>query len=83
MILVSRGSEFAVALGYHLKPLGFALEHHTDPSGDRAAGRIQPAGNPLPRGRFSRHWKPLLMLARERKPREELIFLLIAPLTSR
>ena len=80
MILVSSGAEFAVALGYHLKPLGFTLEHHTDPV--RVIEQLDeynPQAILFHAGDFPRHWKPLLMLARERKPREELIFLLIAP----
>jgi hypothetical protein len=80
MILVSRGAEFAAALGYHLKPLGFTLEHHTDPvQVIEQLEEYNPQAILFDAGDFPRHWKPLLMLARDRKPREELIFLLIAP----
>jgi len=80
MILVSRGGDFAAALSYHLKPLGFTLEHHTDPV--RVIEQLDeynPQAILFNAADFPRHWKPLLMLARDRKSREELIFLLIAP----
>ena len=31
MILVAAGDEFITSLRYHLKPLGFTLEHFSDP----------------------------------------------------
>ncbi len=80
MILVAAGSEHASALGYHLKPLGFTLEHFKDPMQviDRL-DEIDPQAILFHAGDFPRHWKPLLKIAREKKPREDLIFLLIAP----
>ena len=80
MILVAAGGEHASALGYHLKPLGFTLEHYADPVKviDRL-DEIDPQAILFNAGDFPRHWKTLLKIAREKKPREELIFLLIAP----
>jgi DNA-binding response OmpR family regulator len=80
MILVAARGEQAISLGYHLKPLGFTVEHFADPV--RVAQQLEeidPQAIVFDAGDFPRHWKPLLKLAREKKPREELIFLLIAP----
>jgi hypothetical protein len=80
MILVAAGSEHAAALGYHLKPLGFTLEHTADPIRViEHLDEIDPQAILFNAGDFPRHWKPLLRIAREKKPREDLIFLLIAP----
>jgi len=80
MILVAAGGESAISLGYHLKPLGFTVEHHSDPVRViENLDDIDPQAILYHAGDFPRHWKPLLKLAREKKPREELIFLLIAP----
>ena len=80
MILVAAGGESAISLGYHLEPLGFTVEHHSDPVGViENLDDIDPQAILYHAGDFPRHWKPLLKLAREKKPREELIFLLIAP----
>jgi hypothetical protein len=79
MILVAAGGAHVTALGYHLKPLGFTLEHHTDPV--RVIERIEeldPQAILFNAADFPRHWKPLLRLVREKKPREDLIFLLVA-----
>ncbi|MGA2642035.1 MAG: hypothetical protein ABSG21_14170 [Spirochaetia bacterium] len=80
LILVAAGAEHVAALGYHLKPLGFTIEHYTDPI--RVIDRLEeidPQAILFNAGDFPRHWKPLLKIAREKKPREDLIFLLIAP----
>jgi hypothetical protein len=80
MLLVAAGAEHVATLGYHLKPLGFSLEHHRDPV--RVIERLDeldPQAILFHAGDFPRHWKPLLTIAREKKPREDLIFLLIAP----
>ena len=80
MLLVAASAKHAAALGYHLKPLGFTLEHYADPM--RVIERLEeidPQAILFHAGDFPRHWKPLLSLAREKKPREDLIFLLIAP----
>jgi len=80
MILVASAGARAAALGYHLKPLGFTLEHIADPL--RVIERLDeldPQAILVHAGDFPRQWKPLLKVAREKKPREDLIFLLIAP----
>ena len=80
MLLVAAGTEFAAALAYHLKPLGFTLEHHPDPL--RVIEHLEdmdPQAILIHAGDFPRQWKPLVKIARERKAREELIILLVAP----
>ena len=80
MLLVAAGSEHANVLGYHLKPLGFALTQETDPV--RAIERLDeldPQAVIYNAADFPRHWKPMLKLVRDRKPREEAIFILVAP----
>jgi hypothetical protein len=80
MILVAAGSAHVAALGYHLKPLGFTLEHRVDPVDVIAhIDELDPQAILFNAADFPRHWKPLLRLVREKKAREDLIFLLIAP----
>lgn len=80
MVLVAAGGQYVSALAYHLKPLGFTLEHFTDPIPviERLED-IDPQAILFHAGDFPRHWKSLLQIARETKPREDLIFLLVAP----
>jgi len=78
LLLVASSKEHANVLGYHLKPLGFELEQETDPV--RAIQRfeeMQPQTILFDAVDFPRHWKPLLKLVRDKKPREEVIFLLV------
>jgi DNA-binding response OmpR family regulator len=80
MLLVAAGDEHANVLAYHLKPLGFELERIGDPV--RALNELDdmdPQAILFDAGDFPRHWKALLKLARERKSKEELIFVLISP----
>jgi hypothetical protein len=80
MILVAAAADFASALSYHLKPLGFTLEHYKDPVRlVESLDQVDPQAILFHAGDFPRHWKPLLRLIRDTKPREELIFLLMAP----
>lgn len=80
MILVAAGVEFTTSLRYHLKPLGFTVEHYANPLRViEELDEINPQAILFHAGDFPRHWKPLLQLVRQDKPREELIFLLMAP----
>jgi hypothetical protein len=80
MILVAAGDEFTTSLRYHLRPLGFVLEHYSDPVRViEELDLINPQAILFHAGDFPRHWKPLLQLARQDRPREELLFLLITP----
>ncbi len=78
LLLVAASKEHANVLGYHLKPLGFELEQEKDPV--RAIERyeaMQPQTVLFDAMEFPRHWKPFLRLVREKKPREEVIFILV------
>lgn len=78
LLLVAASKEHANVLGYHLKPLGFELEQETDPVGAiERFEELQPQTILFDAVDFPRHWKPLLRLVRGKKPREELIFLLV------
>jgi hypothetical protein len=80
MLLVAAGDSLAAVLAYHLKPLGFTLEHRPDPVRViEELDALDPQAIVVHAGDFPRHWKPLARIAREKKPREELIFLVIAP----
>ena len=80
MILVAASGQDVSALAFHLKPLGFTLEHFPDPINViERLEEINPQAILFNAGDFPRHWKPLLKIARETRPREDLIFLLIAP----
>ena len=80
MLLVAAEDRFANVLGYHLTPLGFTLEHADDPVDAIARlDDIDPQAILFSAVDFPRHWKPLLTLARERKGKEELIFILATP----
>ena len=80
MILVAADDAHAAELGFHLKPLGFALQYIADPV--RVLEELEdlnPDAILFHAGDFPRHWKPLLKVAREERGRKELIFLLITP----
>src|SRR5512143_2296141 len=80
MILVAASRETATALGYHLKPLGFSIEHHQNPVRViQHLDELDAQAILVHAGDFPRHWKPLVKLVREKMPREDLIFLLVAP----
>lgn len=80
MLLVAAEDRFANLLGYHLTPLGFALEFIDDPVRAIASlDDIDPQAILFSAGDFPRHWKALLKVAREKKPKEELIIILATP----
>ncbi len=80
MILVAAGGQHISAIAYHLKPLGFTLEHFSDPiTVIERLDEIDPQAILFHAGDFPRHWKALLQIARKKKPREDLVFLLVAP----
>lgn len=79
LLLIAASREHANVLGYHLKPLGFELEQETDPVAAimERFDQMQPQTILFDAVDFPRHWKPLLKHVREKKPREEVIFLLV------
>jgi len=80
LLLVAAGDRYLNVLGFHLRPLGFTIEHLADPVQATARlDEIEPEAVLFHAGDFPRHWKPALKMAREQHTREELIFVLIAP----
>ena len=80
LLLVAAGDRYLNVLGFHLRPLGFAIEHLADPvQAVEHLDEIEPEAVLFHAGDFPRHWKPALKMAREHHTREELIFVLIAP----
>jgi len=80
LLLVAAGDRHLNVLGFHLRPLGFTIEHLADPVQAVAhLDEIEPDAVLFHAGDFPRHWKPALRLAREHHTREELVFVLIAP----
>ncbi len=80
LLLVAAGDRYLNVLGFHLRPLGFTIEHLADPV--QAVARldeIEPEAVLFHAGDFPRHWKPALRMARANHTREELIFVLITP----
>jgi hypothetical protein len=81
MLLVAARGQYASALSFHLKPLGFTIEHHADPLHViEHLDQIDPQAILVHAGDFPRHWKPIVKLARDWRAREELICLLAVPL---
>jgi hypothetical protein len=80
LLLVAAGDRHLNVLGFHLRPLGFSIEHLADPvQAISGLDEIEPEAVLFHAGDFPRHWKPALKMAREHHTREELIFVLIAP----
>jgi len=80
LLLVAAGDRHLNVLGFHLRPLGFTIEHLADPVAAIAGiDEIEPEAVLFHAGDFPRHWKPALKMAREHHTREELIFILLAP----
>jgi hypothetical protein len=80
LLLVAAGDRHLNVLGFHLRPLGFTIEHLADPvQAITHLDEIEPEAVLFHAGDFPRHWKPALKMAREHHTREELIFVLIAP----
>lgn len=80
MLMVAASDQYAADLSYHLKPLGFDLERISDPvRALEQLDEIDPQAILCSAADFPRHWKALLRFGREKKNKEELIFILIAP----
>lgn len=79
LLLVAAGDRHLKLLGFHLRPLGFEVEHLPDPVAAVAhIDDIAPEAVLFHAGDYPRHWKAALKVAREKRAREELIFVLMA-----
>jgi hypothetical protein len=80
MLMVAASDQYTADLAYHLKPLGFELERISDPvRALEELEEIDPQAILCNAADFPRHWKALVKLGREKKNKEELIFILVAP----
>jgi hypothetical protein len=80
MLLVAAQEDHAATLSYHLKPLGFELERMANPvKALEQIDEIDPQAILFNAADFPRHWKALLKIVREKKKKEELVFILVAP----
>ena len=78
LLLVAAGDRHVNLLGFHLRPLGFTVEHLANPvEAVERLDEIAPEAILFHAGDFPRHWKPALKVAREGRNREELIFILV------
>jgi hypothetical protein len=81
LLLVAAGDRHLKLVGFHLRPLGFTVEHLANPvEAVERLDEIAPEAVLFHAGDFPRHWKTALNVARGRKNREELIFVLMVPL---
>jgi hypothetical protein len=80
LLLVAAGDRHLKLLSFHLRPLGFEVEHLANPvEAVERLDEIAPEAVLFHAGDYPRHWKPALKMARERGSREELIFVLMVP----
>ena len=78
VLIVARNDEFKKLLTYHLKPVGFEIVHYRDPvKAIDNFEELDPQMILFHSQDFPRHWKPLLKLLREKKSKEEAVFILI------
>lgn len=80
MLMVAASDQYTADLAYHLKPLGFTLERISDPvRAMEEMENIDPQAVLCSASDFPRHWKALVKLGRQKKNKEDLIFILMAP----
>ncbi len=80
VILVAADPLFAAPLDYHLMPIGFRVEHTSDPVAlMRDLEEIHPELIIFNAADFPRQWKPLLKLVRDQWGPEESVFILLTP----
>ena len=79
VLIVSASDRAKGQLAYHLKPVGFEIVHYNDPV--KAIDNLEELNPELilfQTGDFPRHWKPFLKLLREKKSKEEAVFIIMA-----
>jgi methylmalonyl-CoA mutase cobalamin-binding subunit len=78
-LVVARNDTLKNLLAYHLKPLGFELVYFSDPV--EALDELEKQDPEMVLASavdFPRHWKVLVKLLRERRSKEECVFVLLA-----
>jgi hypothetical protein len=78
-LIVARDDTLKNLLAYHLKPLGFEILYFSDPVKllDEL-DRLEPQMVLASAVDFPRHWKTLVKLLREKRSKEECVFVLLA-----
>ena len=80
VILVASQPHFVGPLNYHLVPVGYRVEHMSDPVAVmRDLEELHPEMIIFNGADFPRQWKPMLKLLREKWGLEESVFILITP----
>jgi hypothetical protein len=78
-LVVARNDSLKNLLGYHLKPLGFELIYFSDPvKVIDELEKLDPEMVLASAVDFPRHWKTLIRLLREKRSKEECVFVLLA-----
>jgi len=78
-VVVARGDALKNTLSYHLKPLGFEVLCTSDPVKLLdSLEELEPELILVSAADFPRHWKPLVKVLRERRTKEECVFILLA-----
>jgi CRP-like cAMP-binding protein len=80
VILVAAEPLFTAALNYHLVPIGYQVEHMSDPVAVmNNLEELHPDLMIVNGADFPRQWKPLLKLLRDKWGPEESVFILLTP----
>jgi CheY-like chemotaxis protein len=78
-LVVARNDSLRNLLAYHLKPLGFEVHYFSDPvKALDELEKLEPEMVLASAVDFPRHWKMLVRLLRERRSKEECVFVLLA-----
>ncbi len=78
-LVVARNDALKNLLAYHLKPLGFEVIYFSDPvKALDELDRLEPEMILVSAVDFPRHWKTLAKVLRERRTKEECVFVLLA-----
>ena len=78
-LVVARGDALKNLLAYHLKPLGFEILYYSDPVQLlEELESVEPEMILVSAVDFPRHWKTLVKVLREKRSKEECVFVLLA-----
>jgi len=78
-LVVARNESLKNLLSYHLKPLGFEVLFSSDPVAVlESLEELEPEMLLVSAVDFPRHWKTLIKVLRERRSKEECVFILLA-----
>ncbi|MBN1838042.1 MAG: hypothetical protein JW820_19445 [Spirochaetales bacterium] len=79
LLVVSADQALRNRLSYHFKPMGFEVLHYQDPvKAIHSLEELDPEIVLYSAVDYPRHWKPMLRVLRERRDREECVFILLS-----